>query len=298
MRILLWMLPIGLLAGCGTRTCRVSGDACAVTNDCCSGLVCNGNTCGAAAACRASGAACGQTADCCSGLFCNGNRCTALPACRGSGASCTQPSDCCMGLTCNGRNQCAAAQCRTTGETCVGSPDCCNPLVCSGGKCGAAACHGLGGTCTGAGDCCNPLVCDGTYCTELAQCRLLNDACINTNDCCSPYVCAGGFCVDGTLAALTWNIDNSCYDGYGIEFRFYDETDNLVWPDNTNVYYVSSGEVVQTTLGCRLNNVICIGADQPEYNLYWGVSIDNTQQCQDCCFQCDNVTAGYTLTCD
>jgi hypothetical protein len=300
MRASVLLSAILLVCGCSNGSsgpvCRAANGLCTATTDCCNGLTCQGGMCKAAAQCRNNGDACAASADCCQGLICTANKCAPPPQCAGSGGNCATSNDCCNGLVCNA-NKCGMAQCQMSGNVCGSTNDCCNPLVCSGGRCSDVMCRGLGGACAQAADCCNPLVCNANTCSQIAQCRMQGDACFNTNDCCNPLVCVGGTCQPGQLSALTFVLDDQCFNGESIEFRFYDETDNLVWPDNQNVYLVSSGQQVQSTVACKLGNTICMGAYQPQHNLAWGVNIDNSLQCQSCCYICQNGQGPFTFTC-
>jgi hypothetical protein len=43
---------------------------------------------------------------------------------------------------------------------------------------------------------------------------------------------------------------------------------------------------------------VCYGArTDPPTNSYWGVDIDNSQGCDDCCTLCENVSRSIRLTC-
>jgi hypothetical protein len=279
--------------------CSKLGAGCASNADCCMGT-CNGGVC--TATCQGSGAGCASTAECCMGLICTANKCAAPPTCAGSGGACAQTADCCAGqnLTCTA-GKCGATTCRNAADPCAATADCCNPLLCSAGRCGMQNCRGLGDACEVTADCCNPLVCAGGKCATMAQCRTAGQACANTNDCCQGLVCLTGQCADGTQAVVMWIVTDNCFNGETIQYRFFDETDNLVWPDNTHVYLANGGQVLQSNLSCKQGNTICIGANQPNHNLEWSVGIANTTdytKCQNCsCFVCDNGQGTTTFTC-
>jgi len=65
--------------------CRATGDACAITTDCCASLICTANICGPPPVCRALTKACAATTDCCDPLVCIANMCA--PVASGSGGS-------------------------------------------------------------------------------------------------------------------------------------------------------------------------------------------------------------------
>jgi cysteine-rich repeat protein len=111
---------------CTTPTCGGIGEACVVSDDCCS------NNCNAAS------------------LTCN------APTCTADGGSCTGNLDCCSNVCNPPTLTCTAPSCSGTGETCAVSDDCCSnncnaaTLICS-----APSCTADGGSCTGGDDCCS-----------------------------------------------------------------------------------------------------------------------------------------------
>jgi len=101
-------------------------------------------------------------------------------------------------------------------------------------------------------------------------------------------------------SSLTFQMEESddC-GGTAIYYRFFDETDNLVWPAQPNAYYFPySDQVYTTTLSCQTGAKICYGGsfytntEQPEY---WGVGIDNDESCPNCCFTCENSSTPINL---
>jgi hypothetical protein len=100
-------------------------------------------------------------------------------------------------------------------------------------------------------------------------------------------------------SSLTWMITDACNDRRGIRLRFYDATNNLVWPRSSEVYVLPSGETRQETLTCRTNVNICFGArTDPEGTNYWGVDLDGNRRCDDCCTPCEDKSVSKRLTCD
>lgn len=100
------------------------------------------------------------------------------------------------------------------------------------------------------------------------------------------------------MSALTWTITDSCSDGRGLHVRFWDKTNNLVWPNATQVYVVSPGATLNQTLSCQNGALVCFGArTDPQTTTYWGVDLDGNQGCDSCCIQCANVSTGANLTC-
>ena len=90
-------------------------------------------------------------------------------------------------------------------------------------------------------------------------------------------------------ANMTWDIRDACSDGWGIEVRFFDVTNSLVWPANSNLVYTANpAGTVRRTLSCVTGAQICYGA-RPRNDFssdYWGVGIDGNQGCDTCCSIC------------
>lgn len=127
MRVGVLVLVMAAL-GCGGMdpqpSCRTSGEACAVTADCCSTMVCNGGTCGEP--CKQTGQACYATSgggtNCCAGLTCTTSGCAAPSTCGGLAASCGSMFDCCQGLTCPRYGSTCAKG--LIGDPCAENADC------------------------------------------------------------------------------------------------------------------------------------------------------------------------------
>jgi hypothetical protein len=91
-------------------TCRGAAGACALTSDCCSGLICQGNQCVQPPQCRGAAAACAITTDCCAGLICEGNTCSAPPTCGDGKCSPGETQDsCCTDCGCVLGSYCSVA---------------------------------------------------------------------------------------------------------------------------------------------------------------------------------------------
>jgi hypothetical protein len=68
----------------------------------------------------------------------------------------------------------------------------------------------------------------------------------------------------------------------------FDDKAGTVWPaDQTQVYVVDYGDTRAVQLSCVNGDTICYGGDVPGVAGYWGVDIDDSQNCTDCCATCD-----------
>lgn len=96
-------------------------------------------------------------------------------------------------------------------------------------------------------------------------------------------------------STVTMKITDSCSDGYSINYKFFDGTNNLVWPSSTTHWYVNDGLTDTRTLSCVSGSTICYGANTGSTS--WGVGIDNSNSCSNCCYTCDSGTHSVNLSC-
>ena len=97
---------------------------------------------------------------------------------------------------------------------------------------------------------------------------------------------------------MTFVLEDQCSDGYGLQARLFDLSNDLVWPSNSTVYVVGAGGDIDANIRCRTGALICYGATtEPETSFFWGVGIDGFASCDDCCEPCDDVVVRYSLSC-
>src|SRR4051812_9131326 len=91
-------------------------------------------------------------------------------------------------------------------------------------------------------------------------------------------------CPSGGNATFTWTIKDGCLDGLGIYIRFFDETNDIVFPNSSQGYSIASGHTGVVKLSVKRGAKICYGAEPSNLqDIYWGVDIDNSQGCDSCC---------------
>jgi hypothetical protein len=91
-------------------------------------------------------------------------------------------------------------------------------------------------------------------------------------------------CPQGGNATFTWTITDGCGDGLGLYVRFFDETNNLVFPNSSQVYIINSGRTSAIKLSAKRGAKICYGAEPSNRDgYYWGVSLDDSEFCSNCC---------------
>jgi len=100
-------------------------------------------------------------------------------------------------------------------------------------------------------------------------------------------------------AAMTFTLTDGCSDGRGIQYRFFDKTANLLWPNSSQVYIIPAGQTRSTSISCTRGNRICYGAQtDPPAGTYWGVGINGDLGCDTCCYTCADVTVSRNVTCN
>lgn len=107
---------------------------------------------------------------------------------------------------------------------------------------------------------------------------------------------------EGTSTLTIQMEEDSDCNNATIWFRFFDETDALIWPATPNYFYFPySSQVYSQTISCKTGAKICYGGsfytntEQPEY---WGVGINNDESCPNCCYTCEaGTTPVNNLSC-
>lgn len=228
------------------QCCKIAGDTCAGSFDCCGEMKCVAGTCRAVNI----GASCADHADCLTGLTCIEGKCD-TGKCHAYNTSCggdaADGKGCCPGMTCfftGGVEKCVlsigSGLCKGGGESCADSDECCFPAICnSKGKCedfvtcafpgaacstGSQCCSGIcaGGSCTNVtpqcsgtgqlcggayGGCCSGLTCTQGRCgSGAAVCKSDGAACTKATDCCTGR-CDGGVC--GATGSATCKDDGA-----------------------------------------------------------------------------------------
>ena len=95
-----------------------------------------------------------------------------------------------------------------------------------------------------------------------------------------------------TERTITFNITDGCNNGIPIDYKFYDVTNNLVWPSATTHYATQAfNATYRHDLSCRADAKVCYGARSSGF--YWGIDLDGSKSCSDCCIFC---TEGNSLS--
>jgi hypothetical protein len=92
-------------------------------------------------------------------------------------------------------------------------------------------------------------------------------------------------------ATLTWSFQSNHPNR--VQLEFYSQHRNAAWPGNGHVFLLGDYQRHRFTLSCWSGEKICYGAwVDGDANQYWGVGIDQSSYCQDCCVICQNGDAG------
>ena len=74
---------------------------------------------------------------------------------------------------------------------------------------------------------------------------------------------------------------------YKVQVAFYSDDRDHSWPGGDQAYNVDDSEVHEFPLDCQRGETICYGAwVTGDDDLYWGVGMDNTHTCKNCCYKC------------
>lgn len=111
------------------------------------------------------------------------------------------------------------------------------------------------------------------------------------------YIASGGSGPPASESVIVINITDSCNNGIPIDYKFYDETNNFVWPSSSSHYSTSAyGATYTSNLQCINGANICYGASSGGYS--WGVGLYNTSSCSSCCISCQpNASMSWSLSC-
>jgi len=99
----------------------------------------------------------------------------------------------------------------------------------------------------------------------------------------------------------SWEFTDECNDDSDMNLKFHEIEDGIrtgfFWPAGTDEV-LSFSATDSFNLRCDIGTSICYGAEpQNGSGFYWGVSIDGTQACDNCCSVCGAESRSISLTC-
>lgn len=72
-----------------------------------------------------------------------------------------------------------------------------------------------------------------------------------------------------------------------VSLEFYSQDYNRAWPGDGQVYLLDDSQTHEYNLNCESGETICFGAwVRNQSDSYWGVGMNNSQRCTDCCYVC------------
>lgn len=85
--------------------------------------------------------------------------------------------------------------------------------------------------------------------------------------------------------SLVWTISSDHPNQVSLEF--YSQDYSRAWPGGGQVYVIDDWDAHTYNLECQNGELICYGAwVRGDASTYWGVGLDNSYPCSDCCATC------------
>lgn len=95
-----------------------------------------------------------------------------------------------------------------------------------------------------------------------------------------------------------WTLTDDCDDGEDVEWKLWSRDRDWAWP-GAGESFVTMGPGLPSheEIECLKGELVCMGAQASGRT--WGVGVDGTGQCEDCCFHCreDAIDLG-SLACE
>lgn len=113
--------------------------------------------------------------------------------------------------------------------------------------------------------------------------------------------CDDGFDGDpyqGCSPIMTWRVTDACDDQADIAWKLFSTDRDWTWPSGDAVYLTTGFDWDSLeAIVCERGEVICFGG-LSDSGLEYGVGIEGTASCDNCCFECDAYELDYgLLTC-
>ena len=91
---------------------------------------------------------------------------------------------------------------------------------------------------------------------------------------------------EGCSPVMTFRITDACDDGHDIEWKLFSDDRDWTWPTGAAVYTTRGLDYDSyESILCDEGELICFGAESGT-GLVWGVGLDYSAACDDCCFVC------------
>lgn len=104
---------------------------------------------------------------------------------------------------------------------------------------------------------------------------------------------------EGCSPRMSFRLTDDCDDGDDVYWKLFSDDRDWTWPAGDSTY-LTPGYAYDDlqTITCQADEWICFGAETYG-GLVYGVGLDFTADCSDCCFRCESreLDLGY-LTCN
>ncbi|MFK8079032.1 MAG: hypothetical protein AB8B97_01995 [Granulosicoccus sp.] len=99
----------------------------------------------------------------------------------------------------------------------------------------------------------------------------------------------------------SWEFLDECDDNADMNAKFHEFADGsptgFFWPAETDEVLPFSGSGL-FNLRCDVDQLICYGVEADDGNgFFWGVRIDGSESCENCCSFCGDEPRSISLTC-
>lgn len=119
-----------------------------------------------------------------------------------------------------------------------------------------------------------------------ADCMALERICDGIDDCIGGADEEASLCVPDRV--MTFEVSDGCDDGLEAQWRLWSDRRDWVWPSPEATFTTAGGTPVREAIECVDGEPVCFGAAAGDR--VWGVGIERTQSCDDCCFACADTT--------
>jgi hypothetical protein len=287
----------GASAQCGDGVCNgtETHDSCCSDCGCVGDKECKSGQCVAPAACgdgtcnaNESQTSCCEDCGCPSGKTCDSGSCVAIAKC-GDGVcnGSETKSSCCEDCGCASGSSCKSGSCQ---------PDpYCGDNLCNGSETQTSCCDDCGcpsGSSCKSGSCQLDEVCGNGVCGVGED----TDNCCQDCGCNLGYTCAGS-CVYVGTSTMNWTFYDYCNDGQEVDFRLFDFNAGRYYPSFSTVYSIVPLQSSSTSILCSTGDKICFGGRQPGGSTHWGVDLDGSQSCTNCCYTCGAGDGSFNPSC-
>ncbi len=103
---------------------------------------------------------------------------------------------------------------------------------------------------------------------------------------------------EGCSPIMSWRLTDACDDQGDIAWKLFSQDRDWTWPSGSDVYWTTGFDFDSLeAIVCERGELVCFGGES-ESGLEYGVGLDGTSSCDDCCYECDAYELDFgLLTC-